>query len=32
MYQDIDYEKLNQVIEPNIKAYDNSINEGKLRV
>ena len=30
--QDIDYEKLNQIIEPNIKAYDNTINQGKLRV
>ena len=30
--QDIDYEKLNQIIEPAIKAYDNSINKEALRL
>ena len=30
--QDIDYEKLNHIIEPNIKAYDNSNIEGFSRV
>lgn len=30
--QDIDYEKLNQIIEPTIKAYDNSINKDTLRI
>ncbi len=30
--QDIEYEKLNQIIEPNIKAYDNSNKEGMKRV
>lgn len=29
--QDIDYEKLNQILEPNIKAYDNSIDKEILR-
>ena len=30
--QDIDYEKLNQIIEPNIKAYDNSFKKEVSRV
>lgn len=30
--QDIEYEKLNNIIEPNIKAYDNSNTKGILRV
>ena len=30
--QDIEYEKLNQILEPNIKAYDNSINKEALRL
>ena len=30
--QDIDYIRLNQILEPSIKAYDNSLNEDTLRV
>ncbi|MCF0148947.1 MAG: insulinase family protein [Clostridium sp.] len=30
--QDIEYEKLNEILEPNIKAYDNSINESAVRL
>jgi predicted Zn-dependent peptidase len=30
--QDIEWEKLNHIIEPNIKAYDNSNNEGSKSI
>ena len=30
--QDIDYKELNNIIEPNIRAYDNSVNESISRV